>query len=344
MTVQRTDVTTAFNAYADGVEADLLNEQNSAWLLQAKVTSLTAENDTLRSQINTLAHHLVIGASWGNNTSPSDGVEAAAGVPYDGERIYLGGIDSDIGKAASLIAAAGKAGRKIVVVSFKLPGTWADVAAGKYDAWADKLVSALSAAAVNANVTVHVAFHHEPENDGAPLNGGTEVGRNNWLAMQNHLKPKVKSAKNLLFGVILMGAHSMPGDSLYPLWNLDAAVPAGVDFVYFDLYQWFSVPDKQGKKRTGWSDVPKGIKVLADWCKAHGIALYGLAEWGINPTADADPRGANWMQEVVDALHANQCTMGLYFNALKTFSMVQGDSRWKKWVAVVKKEATGVSK
>src|SRR4051812_43668119 len=61
-------------------------------------------------------------------------------------------------------AAEDHASSRLPVVSTKLPGTWAQVAAGEYDEWLRELLDGLDA----SSGPVMLALHYEPENDAGP--------------------------------------------------------------------------------------------------------------------------------------------------------------------------------
>jgi hypothetical protein len=81
-------------------------------------------------------------------------------------------------------------------VSFKVPGTWGDVADGGSDPWLDKLMQALD----SLGSPVFVALHHEPENDTRP----PDFTRSDWLAMQDRAIARSRGAKQVTVVPVLM--------------------------------------------------------------------------------------------------------------------------------------------
>ena len=73
-------------------------------------------------------------------------------------------------------ATADLAAGRLPWISFKAPLSWADMAAGKGDAWSTELADALA----TVPGPVWVAVHHEPENDG---------DMNLWTEMQRQIAP-----------------------------------------------------------------------------------------------------------------------------------------------------------
>lgn len=248
---------------------------------------------------------LLIGAAYYNNISKPDGVEAAAGVPYDAVRIYAkDGSVAQRDLMVSLIKKASERGNKNVIVSFKLPASWATMASGSQDAWIKATAKAMSDAAELYRVRIWLIFHHEPENDTGTNNGGSDTGRDQWKAMQSHIGKLVQGVYPLvLFGACLMGYHSQSKASSYPRWKLENCIPAAdVDFVMFDLYE-----DS--------TNVPVVYKMLADYCNPKGLA-HGLGEYGAKK-ADftADPTCFN---KTVAAMKATGGSILAYYNTQAT--------------------------
>ena len=65
---------------------------------------------------------------------------------------------------------------RLPVVSTKLPGSWAQVAAGEYDVWLHDLLDRLGV----LTGPVMLSLHHEPENDV----GGPGMAAADWVAVQ----------------------------------------------------------------------------------------------------------------------------------------------------------------
>ena len=57
-------------------------------------------------------------------------------------------------------------------MSFKLPHSWGEMAAGAGDAWAKNLAARFG----RLNGPVWLAFHHEPEGDGLDAGLATDAG------------------------------------------------------------------------------------------------------------------------------------------------------------------------
>ena len=112
-------------------------------------------------------------------------------------RTYWGATQVD---SAVKIAKTDLAAGRLPWISFKLPYGWADMAAGKGDAWIRDLATKLS----KLNGPVWLAFHHEPEGDG-------DIKQ--WTAMQARLAPIVRStAPNVAYSIVLTGWHQLYGD------------------------------------------------------------------------------------------------------------------------------------
>ena len=120
-------------------------------------------------------------------------------------------------------------------MSFKLPYSWGEMAAGKGNDWARDLAQKMG----QLDGPVWLAFHHEPEYDGDIAD---------WTAMQEELGPIVRNQGNLAFTVIVTGYHQFYGEEQFSLANM---WPKGikVDVAGFDIYNQMGVV-KDGKKNT----------------------------------------------------------------------------------------------
>ena len=113
-------------------------------------------------------------------------------------RTYYGATQVD--KAVS-VSKADLAMDRLPWISFKLPYSWAEMAAGKGDAWATDLAAKLN----KLDGPVWLAFHHEPEGDG-------DIKQ--WTAMQAHLAPIVRAAApNVAYTIVVTGYHQFYGSA-----------------------------------------------------------------------------------------------------------------------------------
>lgn len=326
------------------------------------VQRLTETIETLQRQIEDMqipepaeptepepeAPRLLVGAAMYDNLSQSDGVEASAGVPYDCVRVFEGPTATDRGQVVTLIEKAAAEGRKVVIASFKLPYSWADMGTSKGDQWFRDTGKAMSDAAVKYGIEVHLIFHHEPENDTGTNAGNTAAGRNAWMAMQRRGSGIVRGLPGVKFGVVLMGYYSYSTTSpLGTLWKLENCIPAeAVDFVYFDLYQEYG----NAKHPTAFTNPEKGIPVLGEFCNPRGIA-HGLAEAGILRAGfAAGGKGATFFTDFARMLREQKASVFCYFNTqasdtrdpdpASSFFMAQGEPRWNAWRDLVRAKET----
>jgi hypothetical protein len=145
--------------------------------------------------------------------------------PLGIRRTFWGG--STVDKAVAT-AKGDLAKHRLPWISFKLPHSWSDMAAGKGDAWVRGLATKLAA----LDGPVWLAFHHEPEGDG---------NIKQWTAMQAHLAPIVRSiAPNVAYSIILTGYHQYYGDAQY---SLESLWPKNtkIDLAGFDIYNQYGV-------------------------------------------------------------------------------------------------------
>ncbi len=236
----------------------------------------------------------LVGSAYGSNSDPT-AWEKEMGQNLGVRRTYYGG--SQVDKAVA-VAKADLAMDRIPWISFKLPYSWAEMAAGKGDAWTKDLATKLN----KLNGPVWLAFHHEPEGDG-------DIKQ--WTAMQARLAPIVRaSASNVAFTIVLTGWHQFFGNAQY---SLDSLMPKNikVDMVGVDVYNFYGTV-KDGKTNTKMTDFAKSyFKPLNAWTSAHGMA-WGVAETGFTDSAsNVDPQ---WVTNTYNLMKANNGVAFTYFN------------------------------
>lgn len=251
---------------------------------------------------------------------PSSCVSQAQGIPQSGA--YMGGA---VGGTASLPSVERNAGRPLAIhrtyyvagqedyaiasvkadlaagrlpwISFKMPYSWADMAAGRGDAWTTDLADKLA----RVGGPVWLAFHHEPEGDG---------NMQDWKRMQQHLAPIIHArTNNVAYTVILMGWNSFspkgPADQ-----HIDLTYPGSqyVDILGVDLYNRYGA--KSFIKES--LDPMQYFGPIGKFARQHGV------DWAIGETgytkqaANVDP---NWLQTAYRDLQAEGGLALSYFNS-----------------------------
>ncbi|WP_370618049.1 carbohydrate binding domain-containing protein [Mumia qirimensis] len=233
------------------------------------------------------------GAAVGDNASPA-GHESRAGQPLGVHRTFW---KADDVAAAVATARADLARRRVPWMSFKLPYSWTAMAAGAGDAWARDIAARLS----KLDGPVWIAFHHEPEKDGAIAS---------WRAIQERLSPIVRrTASNVAFTIILTGWNQLYGSAAY---SLPAIWPrrTAVDVVGFDVYNRYGTPDSSQTKPADL--VSEYFDPLSAWARSRGVA-WGIAETGYtDATAAKDP---TWLRRTYAGLVARGGVALAYFDS-----------------------------
>ena len=230
-----------------------------------------------------------VGATYKSNTDPSSW-ETSMGKRLGVRRTFWG---SSVNSAVAT-AKADVSKNRMPWMSFTPPYSWADMAAGKGDAWAKDLATKM--AAVPGPVWVAVA--HEPENDGGDMQ--------KWKAMQARLAPIMRAAApNLGYSIILMGYHQLYGDAKYSLANTWPNTK--IDVAGFDVYEKYAC-----KGFTTWTNYDTGyFAKFESWANSKGVA-WGLAETGYN---DAAARASStWMSRTYKSMVAHGGIAFSYFN------------------------------
>jgi hypothetical protein len=237
-------------------------------------TSTRSATPTSTPTITT--HAPYVGAAVSNNGDPS-GLESTVGRPLGLHRTYwnYGNIGSSIRSAT----ADAKAGR-IAWLSYKLPVSWSEAAAGK----ADTATRSLAAQLATVPGEVWVAIHHEPEGDG---------NLSDWVKMQRRLLPILAAAPNVRTSIILTAWDTF--DSKNPAYSLDALWPGNmVSILGMDAYNRYGDSKHYG---TGWSEMDHYYDQIAPAAKRLGVD-WAIAETGYTDSAAA--KDADWLTRAFD--------------------------------------------
>ena len=236
----------------------------------------------------------LLGSAYGGNTNPATW-ETQMGHNLGVHRTYWGptNVTSAVNTAKSDLA-----NHRLPWISFKLPYSWTDMANGKGDAWATDLATRLAA----LDGPVWLAFHHEPEGDGAI----TE-----WTRMQAHLAPLVRAAApNVAYSIVLTGWNQFYGPTEY---RLDAMMPKNtkIDLLGMDIYDKYGVV-KNGVPFKSHTDFQKDyFSKIAAWTQTHDMA-WGLAETGFSDPSFADK--PTWVQDTFNQMTQSGGIAFTYFN------------------------------
>ena len=235
-----------------------------------------------------------VGIAHGANES-TRGFEQRAGQPVGVHRTFWQADEVDKALAS---ARADVTARRIPWLSFKLPHSWAAMAAGQGDGWARTIARRLAA----LDGPVWIAFHHEPEGDGA-------IG--DWRRLQERLAPLVRStATNVAYTVILTGWHQFYGNTT--AYGLDVLWPrrTKVDVAGFDIYNRYGVPGSPTLKPSNFR--AEYFEALSRWARAQKVR-WGLAETGMtDATAQQDPA---WLARTYQQMNATEGVAMAYFNS-----------------------------
>jgi hypothetical protein len=216
---------------------------------------------------------------------------------------WYGGA-GDIDKAITKAKANHAAGVR-TWMSFKLPYTWADMAAGKGDVWAKGLYAKLDA----LNFEVWIAFHHEPEGDGTT---------SNWRKMQDRLSRLVPGgiAGDIKFWLIVTGWHQESGTTAAYKWNVLYPVGAPIygmayDYPYLQYgYKWANGV-KTTTMETSWVEGSVYVDKLAARAASYGVKA-GIGEYGFSDEAFSKDKA--WLDRFVASAKAKKLAGIAYFD------------------------------
>ncbi len=212
------------------------------------------------------------------------------------------------GQTSGLIARAHEdhtAGR-FPLISTKVPGTWASVAAGNSDAWLKDILQRLG----QLSKPVMLGLHHEPEDEAGP----SGMSPADWVHMQTHAVSLARGlAPNTTIVPILMQWTFDPRSGRNPNdWLVPAADIFGLD-VYNDWSPGGALP---------WLSFGHKASFALPYAKGKPIAI---AEYGCHTDPSTPGRAARWMKDAFSFCAAhNVIAMSYYDSNLH--------SRWGSWV------------
>jgi hypothetical protein len=196
--------------------------------------------------------------------------------------------------------------RRYPFVSTKVPGTWADVAAGRQDAWLSSLLRGLG----QLSKPVQLALHHEPEEQAGPPGYAPA----DWVAMQTHaVKLARTAAPNVSIVPILMQwtfdprSGRDPGD-----WLVPAAEVFGLD-CYNDWSPGADLP---------WKTFAEKASMALPWAGQKPISI---AEYGCHTDPSQPGRAAAWMKDAFTWSAANNIIAMAYYDSSL-------HAHWGSWV------------
>lgn len=213
-------------------------------------------------------------------------------------------------QTASMIAVCHRdvhAGR-VPFASTKLPGTWADVASGRQDAWLVGMMNGLA----TVPGPVWLCLHHEPYDD---MGAGQTAA--DYVAMYRHAYPL--KPRNVAMVPILQSAPfdtTVYGHADITPWY----DPRVTDIVGIDTYNhWY--PGGTNK----WRD-PQTMALFFDVLAKFGKPI-ALAEFGVRTDPAAPGRAAAWMREFrrILVLRGDVVAMSFFDSAQNVFD---GGTAW----------------
>ena len=256
-------------------------------------------------------------------------MEAQVGGTVGVRRSYFSATQQ---QSAANRATTDLAAGRLPWLSFKAPHSWADMAAGKGDAWARDIANRLA----TVGGPVWVAVEHEPEGAGSV---------SDWRAMQMRLGPIFKAKPNIAFSIILMGWYQFfSGQSKY---SMEAFWPGkeNINIVAIDPYNWYETTSKSGTKKYTWDELKRYYDAITQWLQRTGnssvrwaVAETGYtdaaAKVGVNHTAPdgrtVSPRGpgSEWLTRAYDDMKSMGGIALSYFNIAAADNGEPSDWTW----------------
>lgn len=184
---------------------------------------------------------------------------------------------------------------RIPLMSTKLPGTWAQMAAGTYDAWLLERIKALAA----VPGPVWLCLHHEPTGDGAAAD---------WVKMQQHARKLIDAnSKNIALVGILNGyPFTTKTPEVQNAYN--HPVGTGVHVMGFDSYNPWSPTN--GKQWQTVDHVLGPATIIQSW----GYPTL-VGEYGVRSDPKSPGKAAQWMADAYTYAVAHDFVALSYFDS-----------------------------
>lgn len=165
---------------------------------------------------------------------------------------------------------------RIPLISTKVPGTWAEVAAGSYDDWLVERIKALA----TVDGPVWLVIHHEPQGDGSP---------SDWVLMQQHAHQLIEQySSNIALVGILNGWDFQDKHGDPEAFNMP--VGTGVDVMGFDAYNPWS-PNNGLPWRSAVQTLSPALTI-----QSWGYPVL-VGEYGVRADPDRPERAAHWLAD-----------------------------------------------
>lgn len=191
-------------------------------------------------------------------------------------------------------------------VSTKVPGTWADVAAGRQDAWLLNLLRGLG----QLSKPVQLALHHEPEEQVGPPG----MRATDWVAMQTRAinLAKTPAPNTTIVPILMQWTFDARSGRKGSDWVVPASQVFGLD-CYNDWSPGGAIP---------WRTFAEKASLALPYAGQKPISI---AEYGCHTDPAQPGRAAAWMKDAFawSAQH-NIVSMAYYDSSLH--------SRWGSWV------------
>lgn len=201
-------------------------------------------------------------------------LESRTGVGLSLHRTYMRAdtpAKNLVSRASSDLAAG-----RVPLISTKVPGSWASVAAGNQDAWLTERIRSLA----QVQGPVWLVLHHEPRGDGNPAD---------WVRMQQHARTLIdRYADNIALVGILNGWDFLDRNGSAEEYR--HPVGTGVHVMGFDSYNPFT--PQNGDE---WKSVERTM--------LPGITIQGwgyptlVGETGVHAVAGDGGRAAQWIRD-----------------------------------------------
>lgn len=192
---------------------------------------------------------------------------------------------------------------RLPVVSVKLPGSWAQVAAGEHDGWLDDLLDRLDSSAR----PVMLSLHHEPENDV----GGPGMTAGDWVGVQQRAITAARGTTITILPILMAWTFLARSGRNPDEWWVPGAAVVGID-----TYNSWSPTNG-----AVWTSFEEGVAAVRSY--AGSVPLL-VAEYGCRTPPDDPARAGSWMRDAFEYSYRNGIIGLSYFDS----SINSPDGSW----------------
>lgn len=176
---------------------------------------------------------------------------------------------------------------RLPLISYKLPGPWANVAAGIHDTWLRSILGGLA----GMDGPVWLCLHHEPWDD-----QGDGCTPTDYRAMYQHVWPMLP-ANVALVPILQSGPFDPAGQQFSGAVLTDWIDPAACHVIGYDIYNHWHDEARAPGHFWHWRDVPAMLAFSDTVAAAFPGLPHAICEYGTRVDPTSPGKAAAWMTD-----------------------------------------------